>query len=203
MHKALSACLRPLEEKKWIAYSCRPDHLPQSKMSPRVACDKIDELLQFSPARFGQVRQVFLTEAMQRLEGNLHVYTRTDRNGLQAYCWAVAPASVALIPGLHQPVQLPAGASVIFDCQMADYDGDRQAMGDWLLAIAQHRCCQDKNLEVYVFADAQDRMLQTLLEQIGFTQRGFLRHRRILGRHRQTVCLPPQMPVTSASKPSA
>jgi len=205
--RAASAWLTSQRETR--LYMRPVDSPPAATNNDGVVRDSLDALLAYHAPAAGPTRQVFLSDALSRLESGQHGYTLTGADGHLAHvAWLAEPGTYEeqFAPG----VTIPPDAALIATRTDAFPRGDAAALARCFRAALADAAASPKAQRIVIAIADDDAITRAVAEEHGFRAAGSLQTQIRLGRRRQSVesldpafTPPPPAPAQAPARPKA
>ncbi|MGH8626260.1 MAG: GNAT family N-acetyltransferase, partial [Gammaproteobacteria bacterium] len=146
----------------------------RSSCDTQIACNSVSHLLCFEGGGPSQSRDVFLSDALSRLERGETVYTMCSDDRLAHCCWMIRNQTKLHMAEVQQSVQLPPRSVVL--CNYYTHPDFRtaecyRAMFETMLAEAY---TDISTRHVFIAMPAENLPMRNLIEALDFQYRGSL-----------------------------
>lgn len=149
----------------------------------RVHCNKLDEVMAFSPGERWQSRNGFLSGALKRIESGEAIYTVSVDCRLAHHGWMIRRQQQSFMSEVQQSFTFPPCSAVLYDYYTQP---DLRGKGLYRITI-MHMLCDafenDQTKYVYITVLANNAPSRHVIEKLGFEYQGSLYFRSKFGVH--------------------
>jgi hypothetical protein len=135
--------------------------------SPDVHANVIQDLIHYQPAASGPAATQFHRLAANRLRDGCEVFTEVDAGQLVRWHWLWTSAAGACAATTGMPMDLPAGAALIFD------SGGRAPFSPGLGHVLRAAAAKPGVTEIYIAVPISNRVLGDDVIRLGGVQRTY------------------------------
>ena len=157
---------------------------PRFERDPRVAVNRISDLLCFRQSERWETRQAFLRESLSRLERGERVYTVCLEGRLAMHMWVVKQRK-SVMTEVRQSLELPAGSMSAYDAYAPPEFRGRGLMRTVLSRVLHDAFADESISYVYCSMASTNSASRRSTEAAGFRYLGSLHCRRRFGRQQR------------------
>lgn len=135
---------------------------------PVMSVNRLGTLLRFKPSEDWQTRDLFLSQALYRLEAGDRVYSMVKADRLLHYGWLEAHAKKSYFSEVEQSYEYPPGSAVLYDFYTSP---DARGQGFYQQSLSQmlQDSAENDGIEkVYISVLADNGASRHVIEKLGF-----------------------------------